>query len=53
MEKHKITVKIGFDLMKFKKTLETTRVSGLFFHACGLFNSPTARLLNFHTYEKK
>jgi hypothetical protein len=31
MEKHKITVKIGFDLMKFKKTLETTRVSGLFF----------------------
>jgi hypothetical protein len=54
MEAHKITVKIGFDLVEFKtKNIYKTGVSVLFFHTCELFNSPTARLINFHTCEKK
>jgi hypothetical protein len=48
-----ITVKTGFDLKEFKFFYRQLVLACFFFHACGLLNSPTARLINFHTYEKK
>jgi hypothetical protein len=45
MEAHKIKVKTGFDLMELNFFYRQLVLVCFFSHACGLFNSPTARLI--------